>query len=46
MGMLLPLGIERGKEFKPDDATVALMRAAAAEALGQGYDGRHAVVAG
>ena len=32
MGMLLPLGIERGKEFKPDDATVALMKAAAAEA--------------
>ena len=23
MGMLLPLGIERGKEFKPDAATVA-----------------------
>ena len=32
MGMLLPLGIERGKAFKPDDATVALMKAAAAEA--------------
>jgi hypothetical protein len=32
MGMLLPLGIERGKEFKPDAATVALLKAAAAEA--------------
>jgi hypothetical protein len=33
MGMLLPLGIEKGKEFKPDAATVALLKAAAAEAL-------------
>jgi hypothetical protein len=33
MGMLLPLGIERGKEFKPDAATVAQLKAAAAEAL-------------
>jgi hypothetical protein len=32
MGMLLPLGIERGKEFKPDAATVALLKSAAAEA--------------
>ena len=32
MGMLLPLGIERGKEFKPDAATVALLKTAAAEA--------------
>jgi hypothetical protein len=33
MGMLLPLGIERGKEFKPDAATVMLLKTAAAEAL-------------
>jgi hypothetical protein len=32
MGMLLPLGIEKGKEFKPDAATVPLLTAAAAEA--------------
>jgi hypothetical protein len=32
MGMLLPLGIEKGKEFKPDDATLAQMKSAAAEA--------------
>jgi hypothetical protein len=32
MGMLLPLGIERGKEFEPDAATVALLKSAAAEA--------------
>jgi uncharacterized protein (TIGR03000 family) len=32
MGMLLPLGIERGKEFKPDVATVSLLKKAAAEA--------------
>jgi hypothetical protein len=32
MGMLLPLGIERGKEFKPDDDTVAMLRSAAKEA--------------
>ncbi len=32
MGMLLPLGIEKGKEFKPDTATVALLKEAAAEA--------------
>ena len=31
-GMLLPLGIEKGKEFKPDAATVAQLKAAAAEA--------------
>src|SRR5258705_4644642 len=33
MGMLLPLGIEKGKEFKPDAATVAQLKAAAAEEL-------------
>jgi hypothetical protein len=33
MGMLLPLGIEKGKEFKPNAATVTLLRTAAAEAL-------------
>jgi hypothetical protein len=32
MGMLLPLGIEKGKEFKPDAATVAQLKTAAAEA--------------
>jgi hypothetical protein len=32
MGMLLPLGIERGKEFKPDAETVAVLKKAAAEA--------------
>ena len=32
MGMLLPLGIEMGKEFKPDASTVALLKKAAAEA--------------
>lgn len=32
MGMLLPLGIEKGKEFKPDAATVPLLKEAAAEA--------------
>jgi hypothetical protein len=32
MGMLLPLGIEKGKDFKPDAATVGLLRSAAAEA--------------
>ena len=32
MGMLLPLGIEKGKEFKPDVATVAVLKSAAAEA--------------
>ncbi|MBR1267688.1 DUF1254 domain-containing protein [Bradyrhizobium sp. AUGA SZCCT0222] len=32
MGMLLPLGIEKGKEFKPDVATVAQLKSAAAEA--------------
>ena len=32
MGMLLPLGIEKGKEFKPNGATVAILKAAAAEA--------------
>jgi len=33
MGMLLPLGIEKGKEFNPDPATVALLNSAAKEAL-------------
>jgi len=33
MGLLLPLGIEKGKEFKPDAATVALLNSAAKEAL-------------
>ena len=32
MGMLLPLGIEKGKEFKPDPATQTQLKAAAAEA--------------
>jgi hypothetical protein len=32
MGLLLPLGIEKGKEFRPGAATVALLKAAAAEA--------------
>src|SRR5271165_5090661 len=32
LGMLLPLGIEKGKDFKPDPATRAQLKAAAAEA--------------
>ncbi|MGO8970347.1 MAG: DUF1214 domain-containing protein [Myxococcaceae bacterium] len=32
MGMLLPLGIEKGKDFAPDAATSAQLRTAAAEA--------------
>ena len=32
LGMLLPLGIEKGKAFKPDAATLAQMKAAAEEA--------------
>ena len=32
MGMILPLGIEKGKEFKPDAATVAQLKVAAKEA--------------
>ena len=32
MGMLLPLGIEKGKDFMPDAATVAQLKSAAAEA--------------
>jgi hypothetical protein len=32
MGMLLPLGIEKGKDFKPDAATVVELNSAAAEA--------------
>jgi hypothetical protein len=32
MGMLLPLGIEKGKDFKPDAATIARLKSAAAEA--------------
>jgi hypothetical protein len=31
MGMLLPLGIEKGKEFKPDAATVTLLKKTAAD---------------
>jgi hypothetical protein len=31
MGMLLPLGIEKGKDFKPDASTVALLKKAATE---------------
>jgi hypothetical protein len=31
MGMLLPLGIEKNKDFKPDAATVAQLRSAAAQ---------------
>jgi hypothetical protein len=32
MGILFPLGIEKGKDFKPDAATVAQLKSAAAEA--------------
>jgi hypothetical protein len=32
MGMLLPLDIEKGKEFRPDATTVAMLKKAAAEA--------------
>ena len=32
MGMLLPLGIEKGKDFKPDVTTVTRLNSAAAEA--------------
>jgi hypothetical protein len=32
MGMLLPLGIEKGKDFKPDAATVVQLKSAASEA--------------
>jgi hypothetical protein len=32
LGMLLPLGIEKGKEFKPDPSTRTQLKAAAAEA--------------
>jgi hypothetical protein len=32
MGMLVPLGIEKGKEFKPDAKTTALLKKAAEEA--------------
>jgi hypothetical protein len=32
MGMLRPLGIEKGKEFKPDAETLAQLKSAAAEA--------------
>jgi hypothetical protein len=32
MGMLLPLGIEKGKEFKPDATTMAIFKTAAREA--------------
>jgi hypothetical protein len=33
MGMLLPLGIEKGEEFKPDAMTVARLKSSAAEAM-------------
>ena len=50
MGMLLPLGIEKGKEFKPDAATVGPVesggRGSACVVDVQGRDGRHSVVAG
>jgi hypothetical protein len=36
MGMLLPLGIEKVKDFKPDVAIVARLNSAAAEAQGAG----------
>jgi hypothetical protein len=32
MGMLLPLGIEKGKDFKPDAATLAVLKKAVKEA--------------
>ena len=32
MGMVLPLGIEKGKDFKPDGATAAQLNSAATEA--------------
>ena len=32
MGMLLPLGIEKGKDFKPDVATVARLNSASGSA--------------
>jgi len=32
LGMLLPLGIEKGKEFQPNPATISQLRAAATEA--------------
>ena len=38
MGMLLPLGIEKGKDFKPDVATVARLNSAAAEAHAKDYE--------
>ena len=50
MGMLLPLGIEKGKEFKPDAATVAQLKSAATEAhawlMEKAVDRQHSVVAG
>ena len=39
LGMLLPLDIEKGKEFKPDPATRAQLKAAAAEAHAWLIDG-------
>jgi hypothetical protein len=39
LGMLLPLGIEKGKEFKPDVATRTQLKAAAAEAQAGLIDG-------
>jgi hypothetical protein len=39
LGMVLPLGIEKGKEFKPDPATRTQLKAAAAEAHAWLIDG-------
>ena len=39
LGMLLPLGIENGKDFKPDPATRTQLKAAAAEAHAWLIDG-------
>jgi hypothetical protein len=43
MGQLRSLGLEKGKEFKPDAATKAILRQAAREAH-EGF--RHAAIAG
>lgn len=42
MGQLRSIGIEKGKEFKPDDATVAILKKAAQEA----HEGFKAVAVG
>ena len=49
MGMLLPLGIEKGKEFKPDPETVPSWRQRRGSAgldHRQGDNERHALVDG